>query len=46
MITGIQASGTVLASETVITGIINALQFAVNTNTFTGTGSIYIYGIN
>lgn len=46
MITGIQSSGTVLTSETVITGIINALQFTVNTNTFTGTGSIYIYGIN
>jgi hypothetical protein len=46
MITGIQSSGIVLASETVVTGIINALQFTVNQNTFTGTGSIYIYGMN
>ena len=46
MITGINSSGTVVASETVVTGIINALQFTVNQNTFTGTGSIYIYGMN
>jgi hypothetical protein len=29
-----------------VTGVINALQFTTTAGTFTGTGSIYIYGMN
>lgn len=46
MLGGQQAFGSTIASETGVTGVINALQFAANTNTFTGTGTIYIYGMN
>jgi hypothetical protein len=33
-------------NETVVTGVINAIQITSSVSTFTGVGSFYIYGIN
>jgi hypothetical protein len=41
-------NGLAVADKTTLTGVVNAIQFSFNIggSTFTGTGNIYIYGIN
>jgi len=40
------ATGNRGLSYTSVTGVINAIQFSTNLDTFAGAGSIYVYGMN